>query len=151
MPAHLGINYCAPKEKIGFRGVSEGWARLIPLPQRWSDGEFFFEHGVGVPAELLPYYPDMGPNSEFRKKGYWYHYEIDQALFVVKVTTLEGAGKMWPLLYVAKFKDEESVTVLLDRRQDERVLTILTETDRQEIEALLSARQIVLPAVASEA
>ncbi len=143
-----GINYCAPVGRIGFRGTVDNRARLIPLPEKSGDPEeIFFFHGVDVPADRLPYVPDMGPESLFKAKGCWHHYPIVRGIFIAHLTPKDTGGstfEMRPVLQAALFAGEESPRVFLDRRDELVSDGILTPSDQQTIQDLLAAKQVVL-------
>jgi hypothetical protein len=140
----VGINYCISTGRIGFRGVSEpGWMRLIPLSN--ADGEIFFFHGVDVPADQLPYLPNMDEGSDFVKEGYWHHYPIIWGIFMVYLTptTYEGRStftKEW-VLQAAWFKGEECPRVFLDNREK---LISGGIVDGHEIQEILTRKSIVM-------
>ena len=153
------INYCVPVEKLGFRGVSRGEARLIPLPSlEKSREEIFFFHGVDVLAEKLPYTPYMGEGSDFIRNGHWHHYEIYNGIFIVLLipnigkisvynkekkeffneTSIVNFTEEWVLQSVL-FKGEERPRVFLNRINE---LVSRDLIGREEIKELLERRNV---------
>lgn len=143
-----GINYCAPVGPIGFRGVSDGWARLIPLSDKSKlKEEIFFFYGVDVPADLLPYLPDMGPDSAFENQGHWHHYEISGGIFIAHLIPKDDTASSFTMRQVLQtlwFKGEESPRVFLDMRSDLLSEGVLVSEDLQTIKRLLAAKRIVI-------
>jgi len=143
-----GINYCVPVGQIGFRGVLDNLARLIPLPERpdVSDETLFF-HGVEVAADQLPYLPEMGPGSSFKAAGMWHHYQITRGIFIAHLTPKNNDTSSFEMewaLQVVLFAGEKSPRVFLDERDGLLSKKILTLQDLQAIQDLLTAKQIVL-------
>jgi len=142
-----GINYCIPKENLGFRGAIDNSARLIPIPKEEDEehDQIFFFHGVDVPADKLPYLPDMGPNSDFEKKGAWHHYQITKGIFIVHLTPNSNDDDpiftpKW-ILQVIWFQGEECPRIFADNRDELISQGIITS---QEIEDLLKANDIAM-------
>jgi hypothetical protein len=137
-----GIRYCAPELKIGFRGVSREIAVLIPLPgDKKSEDEIFLARGVDVPADKLPYLPDMTENSNFVKEGYWYHYAIKKSVFIIY---LNEEGQYCEVLHVVLFKNEDTPRVLKDERKKLISKGVIISTDEEEINRILKEKEIVL-------
>lgn len=144
-----GINYCAPVGTLGFRGVSQkGLARLIPLSDPSNcDAEMFFFFGVDVPANLLPYLPEMGPDSAFKREGSWHHFAIVRGIFIVHLTPKNEENSRFERVHVLQavlFEGEETPRVFCDARDKCLSEGRLTQEDLQTIQALLEAKQIVL-------
>ena len=151
MNMRAGINYCAPVGEIGFRGVSRehNLARLIPLPERDNHHEeIFFFHGVDVSAAMLPYLPDMGPDSAFAQKGSWHHYKITSGVFIVhlqpQVEVYGGRFTMNHVLHAVAFEGEEKPRVFVDRRTVLVGEGVLAEADLRRVDEILAAKQVVL-------
>jgi len=141
-----GINFCAPTRKLGFRGVSDGTARLIPLQSKESqDKEIFFFHGVNVLVNMLPYIPDMGEGSNFINEGHWHYYKICNGIFIVflipksdKETSIYN--KEWVFQSVL-FNGEKKPRVFLNRINE---LVSRSLINRKEIDDLLERKNITL-------
>jgi len=143
-----GINYCAPVGPIGFRGVSNGLARLIPLPEESKrKEEILFFYGVDIAAEQLPYLPDMGPNSAFENQGNWHHYEIVGGIFIVHLTPKDDTASSFTMRQVLEtlwFQEEAKPRVFLDKRDSLLSEGVLVPEDLQTIKRLLAEKKIVL-------
>ena len=137
-----GINYCAPKNQIGYRGAAgNNVARLIPLPGTPGDRtEIGFFHGVDVPANLLPYLPEQ---SSFEAAGYCHYYKITCGIFVVYLTPSNGSVfTMEEVLQAVWFEGQEKPTVFLDQRDELFRQGLLNLPELQKIQELLAAIQI---------
>lgn len=143
-----GINYCAPKGKLGFRGIHKktNLARLIPLSEgEESKKEIFYFFGVDVLATNLPYIPDMGPDSDFYKKGFWHHYEIERGIFIDFLTQADGESFHRDLvLQAVHFKGEAKPRIFQDDRKTLLEQGIITPVDMSKIDDLLREKQINL-------
>ncbi|XOU94367.1 MAG: hypothetical protein ACNFW9_06070 [Candidatus Kerfeldbacteria bacterium] len=139
-----GINYCAPTESLGFRGVSNNDnARMIPLPDGEKKAEqIFLMFGVDIPSKNLPYIPDMEEGSDFRKQGHWHHYQIKASAFIIHI---DAESLRREILHVVLFEGEETPRILLDRREIHTKDNTLSENDFQKIEQILQDNKIVLP------
>jgi len=138
-----GIRYCAPEQEIGFRGVVDKKAVLIPLlgESEKSEKEIFLPRGVDVPVSSLPYLPDMGKDSDYIKKGYWHHYKIKKAVFII---FLNEKGYYYEVLHVVQFEEEDTPRILKDEREklfDEGTLYLVSI---KHIESILEEKGIVL-------
>jgi len=138
-----GIRYCAPDEEIGFRGISGKIAVLIPIPGKGESGkeEIFLPRGVGVLKSSLPYLPDMGEESEYKKNGYWHYFKVNKSIFII---FLNEQGLYYEVLSVAQFKDENTPRILKDERVNLLNEGILNPGDIIQIEDLLYKKEIVL-------
>ena len=151
MNMRAGINYCAPVGEIGFRGVNSKStiARLIPLSElSRQKEEMFFFHGVDVSAAMLPYLPDMDPDSAFAKKGSWHHYKITSRVFIFhlqpQVEVEGGRFAMNHVLHAVAFEGEEKPRVFVDRRTVLVGEGVLAEADLRRVDEILAAKQVVL-------
>jgi len=138
----IGVNCSVSIEEIGFRGVSKGIARLVPYPS--GEDQIYFFQGVDVPADQLPYLPDMGPGSDFKVRGaYWHHYQIIRGIFIGHIYLVEdGHSKETMLNWVLQaiwFKGEERSRVFLDNRN--RLISEGLISD-QEIQDIIAANNI---------
>jgi len=144
----LGVNYCCnSKGQIGFRGAADNWARLIPLPEDSAHSEeMFFFHGVDVPADMLPYLPDMGPDSAFKAHGYWHYYKIVWGIFIVYLTPNEADScfNMRWILQAILFEGEEKPRVFLDERDSLIKEGVINFQEVQDILAILARKNIVI-------
>lgn len=139
-----GLDYCTCYNRIGFRGVSQQpqIARLIPLSEEQNrDAEIYFFHGVDVSAELLPYLPEMGPDSDFQKSGFWHHYSIEKSIFIAFLRPRKnGSFPMEHVLQLIHFKGEEVPRIFLDRRKELHDNAVLTDQAIHEIQLLLETK-----------
>ena len=145
-----GVNYCAPKGKIDFRGIGgkSGFARLIPLAELDKiHDEIFFFFGVDVPASILPYIPDMGPKSDFHAKGHWHYYEIEIGIFIAHLTPTKGQEGSFTERHVLQaviFKGESGPRIFLDMRKQLESEGILGPADVSRIKEILREKEIPL-------
>jgi len=141
-----GINFCAPVETIGFRGISQkGLARLIPLADEKNKGEeIFFFFGVDVPSSLLPYIPDMGPGSAFASAAGWHFFKIKWGIFISHLTWIDSLESFEEreLLQAVLFEGEKKPRIFVDKRADLVSEGILTTADSQRINEILTAKKI---------
>ena len=144
-----GINYCTSAREIGFRGVNEetGLARLIPISEEGEkEKEISFFFGVDVPTNLLPYLPDIGPESAFKKNGFWHRYKIKWAIFFAHLCPSDVAGsfKIEHILQAILFEGEETPRVFLDKRKRLKCAGALLEHDINQINEILKEKRIDL-------
>jgi hypothetical protein len=78
---------------FGFRGLGkyEGngrtWARMQVTFNNPNDFLWF-----DIPAECLPYIPDMSEGSDFRKSGHWHHFPVDKEKGYSVIVDSSGEG-----------------------------------------------------------
>jgi hypothetical protein len=108
---------------MGFRGtfMSESGEELAILMPRRPAGETdqaFFFSGVGVSLEHLPYLPEMGDHSDFKRNGYWHHYRIIWGVFLMFILPRKGEGFPYEwILQAVLFEGEDKPRIMSDNRQ----------------------------------
>ena len=122
------INYCCPKVQLGFRGIHRAsqTARLIPIPPRNVpvEEEMFLFFGVDVSISALPYIPDMGPGSDFQRRGHWHYYGRHQ------------------LLQALHWKGEERPRIIMDFRRTWYKETIITKDELETVASIIRSKGI---------
>lgn len=131
------IEYWTPEgDKIGFRGISilEGipYARIIPFVTVNQHGrQDTFWQGLDVLATNLPYLPDMGPDSEFKKTGDWHHYK--GTIFMVTRRALSERGSHQ--IFIAGDFEKGGKRILLDWREQKIAEEVITPDESYAIQA----------------
>ncbi|MFA6315285.1 MAG: hypothetical protein WC648_02880 [Candidatus Paceibacterota bacterium] len=139
-----GINYCTAKI-LGFRGIGgdSGCARLIPMsdhPEIANQEEMSLFFGVDILASLLPYIPDMGPESEFSKKGDWHYYDIENGIVIDHLTENRAGFLRERVLVAFTFTGEYAPRVFVDRRSELSSASKLNDDELREVASLLDSK-----------
>ncbi len=128
--------YLTGIKPVGFRGVADGFARLIAYDAGNGDpNEIWFWTGIDVAADRLPYLPDIGPGSDFENQGSWHHYAVKH-VFIGTIPHAEKHASHIVIVAAIHFEGEDQPRLLSDFRQEYLQNGLIKPEDMEELNQL---------------